>query len=307
VTSLTLALQDRPHTRPLLAGEVTMPGFTLRPAYEGPIVGAFRKMVRELAFDVCELALTTYLCARRFGAEFTAIPVFPFRDFPQPAIRVRRETAERGPQALAGERIGVRAYTVTTGVWGRAVLAEQLELDPDAITWVVADEEHVTQYPLPPNVEVALGADLDAMLTAGDLAATIGVASSRPDTVPLLAASATELEQAWLQRGVYPINHTVVARTALLRERPDLARSLYDAFAQAKRQVIDRMDAGDGTADAAERALAERARFVGGDPLPYGLDANRPTLEALAGYALAQHILAAPADLDALFYPCPAD
>jgi len=307
VTGLTIALQDRPHTRAVLDGEVTVAGFTLRPAHDGPIVGAFRKMVRELAFDVCELALTTYLCARRFGAEFTAIPVFPFRDFPQPAIRVRRETAERGPRALTGARIGVRAYTVTTGVWGRAVLADQLGLDPDAITWVVADEEHVTQYPLPPNVEVALGADLDSMLAAGDLAATIGIASARPDTVPLLAASATDLEQAWLQHGVYPINHTVVVRTALLREHPDLAGGLFDAFTQAKRQVIDRLGAGDEAADTAERALAERARFVGGDPLPYGLQANRPTLEALAGHALAQHILAAPADLDALFCPCPAN
>lgn len=307
MTSLTIALQERPHTRPLLAGDVAVAGFTLRPAHDGPIVGAFRRMVRELAFDVCELALTTYLCARRFGAEFTAIPVFPFRDFPQPAIRVRRETAERGPRALTGQRIGVRAYTVTTGVWGRAVLADQLGLDPDAITWVVADEEHVTQYPLPPNVEVALGADLNAMLVGGDLAATIGIASASPDTVPLLAASAAELEQAWLQRGVYPINHTVVVRTALLRQHPDLARRLYDAFAQAKRQVLDRLDASGDPADAAERSLAERARFVGGDPLPYGLDPNRPTLDALAGHALAQRILAGPADLDALFAPCPAD
>ena len=303
MSTLAVALQDRPHTRALLAEQVRVPGVTLQPAHSGPIVGAFRKMVRGLEFDVCEMALTTYLCARRFGAAFTAIPVFPVRDFPQPAIRVRRDRLAAGPQALAGQRIGVRAYTVTTGVWGRAVLADQLGLDLGAITWVVADEEHVRTYPLPGNVEVRLGAGLDEMLMAGELAATIGVASASPDAVPLLGAEAAELERAWLKQDVYPINHTVVVRDALLRERPELAGGLFDAFALAKQQVLDRLAAGDQPADGEERSLLERARFVGGDPLPYGLDANRATLEALAGHALAQQILAEPADLDVLFLP----
>jgi 4,5-dihydroxyphthalate decarboxylase len=306
VTTLTIALQDRPHTRALLAGEVAVPGIVLQPVHAGPIVGAFRKMVRGLEFDVCELALTTYLCARRFGAEFTAIPVFPYRDFPQPAIRVRRESVPRGPGALAGGRIGVRAYTVTTGVWGRAVLADQLGLDLYEITWVVADEEHVTQYPLPANVEVRLGYDLDAMLAAGDLAATIGAASASPDVVALLGARTEALERDWLRQSVYPINHTVVVRDAVLAEHPQLAGGLYDAFAQAKQQVLDRL-AGGQPADAAELALAERARFVGGDPLSYGIDANRPTLEVMARHALEQRILAEPADLNAVFAPCPVD
>jgi 4,5-dihydroxyphthalate decarboxylase len=305
MTTLTIALQDRPHTRALLAGQIAVPGIVLQPAHTGPVVAAFRKMVRGLEFDICEMALTTYLCARRFGAEFTAIPVFPYRDFPQRAIRVRRESVAGGPGPLAGGRIGVRAYTVTTGVWGRAVLADQFGLDLDKITWLVADEEHVPQYPLPVNVEVRLGADLDALLAAGELDATIGVASASPDVVALLDAGAAALERAWLTEGVYPINHTVVVRNAVLAEHPQLAGGLYDAFARAKQRVLDRL-AGGQPAGPAERALAERARFVGGDPLPYGLDASRPTLAALAGHALAQHILAEPADINAVFAPCPA-
>ena len=312
MTTLTIALQDRPHTRALLTGEVPVPGVELRPVHDGPIVAAFRKMVRGLEYDVCELALTTYLCARRFGAEFTAIPVFPFRDFPQPAIRVRRDQLAAGSgaaaaRALAGQRVGVRAYTVTTGVWGRAVLAGQLGLDLDAITWVVADEEHVTRYPLPANVEIRLGADLDALLVAGELAATIGIASASPEIVPLLAAEGAALERDWLGRGVYPINHTIVVRNALLCADPDLASRLYDAFALAKDRVLARLGAGDQPAGAAEQALAERAEFVAGDPLPYGIAANRPTLEALSGHALAQRILAEPADIDALFCPLSAN
>jgi len=305
VRALTIALQDRPHTHALLTGGVPLPGIALTPVNPGSIVAAFRKMVRGLEFDVCEMALTTYMCARRFGVEFTAIPVFPFRDFPQPAIRVRRDQLAGASQALARQRIGIRAYTVTTGVWGRAVLADQLGLDLGAITWVVADEEHVTQYPLPANVEVRLGADLDAMLTAGDLAATIGVATASPDVVPLLGADAEALEREWLSRGVYPVNHTVVVRNDLLRADPQLAGGLYEAFVTAKQQVLDRLNAGSGPVGTEERALADRARFVGGDPLPYGVDASRRTLEALAGHALAQHILAKPADVDALFCPSP--
>ncbi len=298
--ALRIALQDRPHTRALLTGDVTVGGLTLESVHSGPIVGAFRKMVRSRDFDICEMALTTYICARRYGKELTAIPVFPFRDFPQSAIRVRREGAHRPARSLEGQRIGVRAYTVTTGVWGRAALAEQLGVDLDSITWVVADEEHVSEYALPANVTVLLGADLDAMLAAGELAATIGIASTDPDVVPMLGDGSEALERAWLDKDVYPINHTVVVRNELLSQDPALAGELCDVFATAKQQALDRLNS-TACLDDGERSLRERARFVGGDPLPYGIEVNRVTLETLGRHAAEQQIVTEPVDVDAWF------
>src|SRR5439155_547600 len=139
-TPLVEALKD---------GRVEPRGYTLRFEEVQPITKAFRIMCRDLAFDVCEMAATTYLVARDYGKPFTALPVFLTRGLHHTAVKARRPG---NPKELEGQRVGVnRGYTVTTGVWARGILASEYGVDLDRVTWVRSDDEHVAEFRPPPN------------------------------------------------------------------------------------------------------------------------------------------------------------
>ena len=304
MTELSTALGTYGHVAPLRDGTVSPEGFELSfVTLDGPIIGAFRRMVRNLEFDVCELAITTYLSAKEYRKPFTAIPIFPARAFPHRAIVVNRAAGVAGAKDLEGRRVGVRAYTVTTGVWARAVLADTYGVDLDKVTWVISDEEHVQECVLPHNVEYLPGADLSEMLETGDLAGGIGIyQGSSPDIEPLVKDRAAAERALVTETGIYPINHTLVIKDSLIAEYPDLASSLYAAFVAAKQPFLERIAAGTETTDE-ERELAARRAIVGPDPLPYGIEANRPTLEAIIRHAHAQKILSRAIDVEEMFVP----
>ena len=176
-----------------------------------PLIRAFRLMVRERPYDVCELAITTYMCAKEHGKRFTALPVFLVRGFHHGAILANRN-AVREPKQLEGKRVGVnRGYTVTTGVWARGVLATEHGVDLDRVTWALSGDEHVAEYEPPANVVPAEG-DIAELLIAGELAAAVGVDVDHPDVVPLLPDATEAGFRALRERGHYPINHLVVVR-----------------------------------------------------------------------------------------------
>jgi 4,5-dihydroxyphthalate decarboxylase len=288
--------------RAVVDGEVVPAGYPLTFADEPVLVKGFRRMVRSLEYDVSEMALTTYLCAREHGVAFTALPVFLVRDFHHGAIKVRRDGPVTKPGDLAGGRVGVnRGYTVTTGVWARAVLATEYGVDLDSITWCLSGDEHVADYRPPANV-VSAGGDLVELLLDGRLDAAIGVDTDHPDVVPLIPDAQEAAVAAVRERGVFPINHLLVVRDDLIAAEPDLPVAVFEAFAEAKRQYVDGLAAGriEGKADRTyARVLAE----TGSDPLPYGIEPNRAVLEELNRQAVAQHILSGPVDVDALFAP----
>src|SRR5579864_8370023 len=129
-------------------------------------------MVRQLEFDVCELAPTTYIIARAYGLPIRALPIFLMRSFHHAGLLVRPGAGIEAPKHLEGKKVGVRAYSVTTGVWARAILSDEFGVDCSKVTWVVDDEEHVTQLRLPPNVSHAAdGQSLAEMMANGELAA----------------------------------------------------------------------------------------------------------------------------------------
>jgi 4,5-dihydroxyphthalate decarboxylase len=304
-------LRLRTVTRPtgvnaaVVDGSVTPRGAALDLVDVPVLVQGFRRMVRTLDFDVSEMALTTYLVARAHGVRFTALPVFLVRGFHHGAVRVRAARAGRDPRELEGRRVGVnRGYTVTTGVWARGVLADEHGVDLDRVTWVLSGDEHVQAYRPPANVvPMPHGGDLGRLLADGDLAATVGVDGGE-GTAPLIP----DPEQAGLESlrrtGVFPINHLVVVRDDLLEEHPDLAADLFGAFAEAKDRYVARLRAGtlagSGATDRTYRAVLDQ---TGADPLPYGIEPNRATLEKLLDDAVAQHILDERPPLESLFAP----
>ena len=179
MTVLKTAIATYPHTKGLKDGTVSVPGVEFEHVEVSPIIGAFRRMCRTLEFDVCEMAITTYLTAKAHDKPFTALPVFVMRQFHHAPIVYNTKSGVKSPKDLEGKKVGVRAYTVTSGVWTRGILATEYGVDLDKIIWVVVDEEHVQEYRKPGNVMERPKENLAEMLAKGELAAAIGVAARR--------------------------------------------------------------------------------------------------------------------------------
>jgi 4,5-dihydroxyphthalate decarboxylase len=274
-------------------GTVAPRGYELAFEEVDPLIRAFRLMVRERTYDVCELAITTYMCAKEHGKRFTALPVFLVRGFHHGAILANRNVV-RDPKELEGKRVGVnRGYTVTTGVWARGVLAREHGVDLERVTWVLSGDEHVQEYEPPANVVPVGDGDVAELLVAGELAAAVGVDVDHPDVAPLIPDAREAGFRALRERGHYPINHLVVVRDELLESEPGLATALFEAFAEAKRRYV--------ASGELEPTHAHVAELTGGDPLPYGVEPNRAVLEELIDHALAQRILRRRPSVDELF------
>jgi 4,5-dihydroxyphthalate decarboxylase len=301
MTVLKTAIATYPHTKGLKDGTVSVPGVEFDHVEISPIIGAFRRMCRTFDFDLCEMAITTYLTAKAHDKRFTALPVFVLRQFHHSPIVVNTKSGVKSPKDLEGKKVGVRAYTVTTGVWARGILATEYGVDLDKITWVVVDEEHVQEYRKPANVMERPKANLAEMLIAGELAAAIGVGRvDSPDVKPLIPDAAAA-EASWYRKtGIYPINHTVVVKDALLQSDPSLAPRLFAGFEAAKAQFLNQLSSGAELPADAE-PLARRRSIVGNDPLPYGLARNRKALEAIIRFAHEQKILPRPVTPEEMF------
>jgi 4,5-dihydroxyphthalate decarboxylase len=303
----------------LKSGDVAVRGATLSFIEVEPQILAFRRMVRELAYDVCELAPTTYLIAKAYGAPFTAIPIFFERRFHHAGLLVRDDAGIGVPKDLEGKKVGVRAYSVTTGVWTRGILVNEFGLDSSKVTWVVDDEEHVTQLTLPPNVEhVADGKSLASMMASGEIqagfAANAGIGREGPPKAGWQAKEHKEtssyrelfkdpdsLGAEWFTRtGIYPMHSTLVVKDEILKARPWVAQALFEAFQDAKQRYINRLRTGESSGKNDKRYL-KQMRVVGDDPLPYGFDVNRRSIETLALYAFQQSLIPRMLGVEELF------
>ena len=149
---LKIAIGTYGHTAAIKDGSVPIEGVDADMIEVKPIIAAFRRMVRDVEFDICEMAPTTYMIARALGAPYIALPIFVMRRFHHGGFVVRPDANIRQPKDLEGKKVGVRAYSVTTGVWTRGIFVNEYGLDSSKVTWVVDDEEHVTSLKLPPNV-----------------------------------------------------------------------------------------------------------------------------------------------------------
>src|SRR5665213_878260 len=175
--TLRAAIASYPHAVALKDGTVTSDRVRLDFEEVNPITRSFRRMVRTFDFDLCEIALTTLAQAHAYGKPITGLPVVLMRGFHHSALVCRRDSSINGPADLVGKRVGVRAFSQTTGVWVRGILQSAYGVDPAGITWVTAEDAHVLEYPDPPNaLRIAPGQDLSAMLMAGEIDAGIALA-----------------------------------------------------------------------------------------------------------------------------------
>jgi 4,5-dihydroxyphthalate decarboxylase len=302
---LTAVTRTQGNNRALKDGTVKPKTFEFAFEEVDPLIAAFRRMVRGLEFDICEMAITTYICAKAHGKRMTAVPVFLVRAFHHGAILVNTKAGIATPKDLEGRRVGVnRGYTVTTGVWARSILQDEHGVDLSKITWVLSGDEHVAEYRPPANVvPIEAGKKMGDMLASGELAAAIGVEATSPDVKPLIP-NALEAGLAALRRnGHYPINHLVVIKDELIASHPDLAADVFDAFAQAKRLYLERLKAGQIEKPTDVDEVHKRVMAIIGDPLPYGIAPNRKVIDTLIGHALTQGIITKPVTAEELFAP----
>lgn len=162
-------LGDYPATAALKRGEVRSDSVRLEFADIRPPSAGFKRVVRDLEFEVAELAITTFLMAKAAGKPLRLLPAVVVGRLQHTLLVHDIERGPLAPRDLVGRRVGVRSYSVTTGMWLRGVLAEDHGVDPDRVTWVTFEEAHVAEFRDPPNVErAASGKDLVSMLLAGE-------------------------------------------------------------------------------------------------------------------------------------------
>jgi 4,5-dihydroxyphthalate decarboxylase len=260
-------LGDYPVTAALKSGAVRSDRVQLEFADIRPPSAGFKRVVRNLEFDVAELAITTFLMARAAGKPYRLLPAVVVGRL-QHSFLVHN--AERGPLApadLPGRRVGVRSYSVTTGMWLRGILAEDYGVDCGRITWVTFEEAHVAEFRDPPNVERApAGKDIVAMLLAGEIdAAIVGDGKPADPRIRPLIPDAEGAARAWRARkGAIQVNHMVAVKDSV------------------------------SDADAAEvgRMLEASFRAAGSpDMNPFGIEANRRNLEVAIDYVHRQRLI----------------
>ena len=283
VATLRTVLGTYPHTAPLKRGEIASPAITLEFADIKPTHKAFKPMVRELAFDICEMAIVTYLQARTHGKPLSLLPAVMLGRFQHHCLVHNAERELLRPEQLAGRRVGVRAYSQTTGVWLRGILRQDYGLDLDRVQWVTFEDAHVAEYRDPPGLERGTAdKDLTAMLLSGELDGAIYGAELPDDPrIQSVIPDPHVAAQAWYRRHrCVPVNHLVVVTKALATCRPDVVREVYGLLLRGKQTAPP---------------------IAGVDLTPFGVEANRPALELIIDYTAQQGLIPRQFTVDELF------
>ena len=301
---LSIAVLNHGQWDALKDGRATPDGIALDHIDVNPPSSTYRRMVRDLEFDVAEVAITTYLCAKSFDIPITALPVFSNRDLTMSEIVVNARSGIQRPKDLEGKRVGLRSYTVTNNTQARALLRSEFDVDTDAVRWVVTEDAHVAQYQEPPNVELApAGRTLEEMLDAGEIDAGIQLRSKPEGDIRLLLTEeerdATALS-FFKRTGVYPIGHLMTVKDEVLAAHPWVAAALFRAFASSKDSYVAGLDALESPS-ARDRQSIRNRQIVGGDPLPFGLGRNRTAMEGMVAMDVDQKIIPHLMGVDSLF------
>ena len=282
--AVRMLLGDYPVTLALKKGEVKSSAVSLDFADVKTPSSAFKRVVRDLEFDCAELAIVTFLMAKAHGKPLVLLPAVVLARFQHPHIVYNIERGPLAPADLAGRRVGTRSYTVTTATWLRGILANEHGVDIDRVKWVTFEEAHVAEFRDPPSVERAPeGKELTAMLLAGEIdAAILPAVPTDPRLRPLIPNPAAAAE-AWHRKyRALQINHMVVVKESLSRSEPKAVREIYRLLAESKKAA----------------KLPRPGEF---DIHPFGLEANRRSLEVVIETVHQQGMIPRRFSVDELF------
>ncbi|MGE3248113.1 MAG: phosphate ABC transporter substrate-binding protein [Beijerinckiaceae bacterium] len=282
---LKAALKRYPTTRALLDGSLTSPHMAVDWHEVEPIHDAFKPMAQRQVYDFSEMAVFTYLQAKTYGKPLVLLPIVLAARFQHPCIVYNTDFhKELTPEILPGKKVGVRAYSQTTGAWVRNILATEHGLDLESINWITFEGGHLAEYSEPSFVTRAPeGTKLLPMLMSGGVDAGI-LGNDLPDDPKIKAVipNAKTAGRAYFDRtGLIPINHMLVVTQKLAQERPELVREIYALFRQAKAQA---------PADPSQPDLR-----------PVGIEAISPSLQVVVDLAHHQKLIPEKFGLDQLF------
>ena len=282
--SLRTNLAEYPVTAAMRNGTVSSPIVTLN--YCGPPTAhdGFKAMVRENTFDCGELAIITFLQAKAYNKPYVLLPAPISGRFQHHCIVYNVEKfGELKPKDIEGFKVGCRTYAQTTCLWTRGILQHEYGVDLEKVTWVTVDDAHLAEHTDPPNCErIQKGKKLDQMMMDGELkAAILGAYAPDDPRVVSLVPNPHEAAKEWYKRsGALPINHMFAVHRDLAKARPDVMKEIF-------RMIVE------------SRALAP-AKALATIP-PFGLEANRKTLELAVDWSYEQKIIPRRLSVDELF------
>ena len=246
---------------------------------------AFKPLVREAKFDLAEIAIVTFLQAKAYDKPYVLIPATVVGRGQHHTIAYNPECGSLKASDLTGKRVGVRAYTQTTGAWVRGFLADDYGVDPLKVKWVTFEDPHVAEYTDPEFVTRApAGKELAQMLLDGEIdAAIVGDKIPDPRLKPLIA-DADAVARKWVEsHGGVPINHMMVVRQSISKSRPDVVKEVYRLLKESRSKAPPAPDNG----------------LI--DPLRFGVEANRRSLELIIDYSFRQKLIPRKFSVDELF------
>ncbi|MGH8289601.1 MAG: ABC transporter substrate-binding protein [Steroidobacteraceae bacterium] len=309
---------------PLYRREVTPEGIDLQFEAVDEPREIFDRMGGRSEYDLAEFSCSEFVARLSGGhSSLVGIPVFPSRVFRHGFICVNRRSGIRGPKDLEGRRIGVELYTTTAAVYIRGLLQHDYQVDLSKIHWVQGafDSPGAWGHPSAPalltpvSLEINTGSDsLDQLLQAGKIDAVIGArlpaSLNRDPDVVRLFPNFKETEKAYYKRtGIFPIMHVIAIRREIYQQHPWIASSLFAAFSKSKAIALERMHSFGALPYMLPwlaSHVAETEEALTTDPWPYGIEANRATLQAFVTYMLDQAMIAELPSVDDLFVPVDA-
>jgi 4,5-dihydroxyphthalate decarboxylase len=231
-------------------------------------------VVRDLEFDVAEIAIVTYLMAKAHGKPLVLLPAVLFGRFQHPYLV---SASGLKPKELEGKRVAVRSSAVTTVTWLRGILEADYGVDLSKIKWVTFEDAHVAEYSDPPGTErAAAGKTPLSMLLAGEVDAAILAEPPKDGNLKPVIPDPSAAAADWQRRNrALQINHMVCVKKSLAA---DVAQEVYHLLQESKNI---------GAKDA--------------ETSPFGIEANRRNLEVAIDYVFRQGLIPRRYEVDELF------
>jgi 4,5-dihydroxyphthalate decarboxylase len=285
VKTLDACFGTYPHTQALKKGDIKSDRVAFAFTEVNPINKAFLMMVRQEKFDVSEMAIATYLQAKAYGKPLVLMPATMMGRFQHGTMLYNSERGTVTPESLPGRRVGVRAFSQTTGVWLRGILWKDYGVDLGKVKWVTFEDAHVLEYRDPPGVErAAEGKDMTKMLLEGELDAAIfgGVMPADPRLKSVIPDPDVAAKEWHRKYGVVPVNHMVVVKSGLAQSDPGAVREVFRMLLASKKA-----------------AGLPKSCVI--DTIPFGFDAVKPALDLISSYALEMKIIPRRYSVEELF------
>lgn len=312
--SLTAAFGEYDRTAMLQKESVRPEGIDLRIITMKPIE-IFHRMSRFPEFDVSEMSMGTHCHLLGAGdSPFVGMPAFPSRVFRHSMVYVNADAGIEKPEDLNAKRIAIHEWGMTAVVWIMGIMGEEYGLDPASVDWVAAIRPRVPiQMPADTKIRyLQAGQNISDLLESGEVDAAFlhqvpPCFSKESPRVKRMFPDYKSAEVEYYRRtGIHPIMHCIILRKDIYRQYPWALQSLYKAFCETRQKVADALS-DNGALFAMipflPSVMEETYKIFGKNFWPYGIEANRNTLEKLVKYAHQQGLTPRILEVDELFAP----